>query len=94
MCNVKLHTEFSEVLIVELSSIVGDDSMRQPESVDDGFLDEVLHFALNDLGQRFDLHPLSEIVDCDHYELSLTGCRRKRTKYVDSPLSERPGCNN
>ena len=69
---MELRTEFSEVLIFELSSVVSDDGMRQSESIDDGFLDEVFHFAFGDLGQGFGFHPLDEVVDCDHYELSLT----------------------
>ena len=41
---MKLRTEFFKVLIVELSSVIGDDGMQQSESVDDEFLDEVFHF--------------------------------------------------
>ena len=94
MCNVELRIEFSEVLIIELSSVIRDDGMRQSKSVDDGFLDEVFHFVFGDLGQGFSLHLLGEIVYSDHYELSLAKRREKRIEYVDSPLSKRPGCDD
>ena len=94
MCNIKLRTEFFEVLIVELSSVVSDDGMRQFESVDDGFLDEVFHFTFDDLSQGFGFYPLGQIVDCDHYEFFLARHWGKRTEYVDSLLSKRPKCNN
>ena len=91
---MKFRTEFSEVLIIELSFIIGDDGMRQSKSVDDRFLDEVFHFAFSDLSQGFSFYLLGEIVDCDYYEFSLARRRGKRIEYVDFPLSERSGCNN
>ena len=74
MCDIKFRTELSEVLIVELSSVVGDNGVRQSEPEDDELLDEVFHLSLDDLCQGFDLHPLSEVVDHDDYELPLAGC--------------------
>ena len=50
--------------------------------------------VFGDLDQGFDLYSLGEIVDCDHYELSLVRHREKRIEYVNSPLSERPRCDN
>ena len=83
-------SEVSEVLIVELSSIVGDNGMRQSEPEDDGLLNEVFHLPLSDLRQRLGFHPLGKVVDRDDYELSLTGRRRERSEYVDSPPGEGP----
>ena len=87
---MKSRTEVFEVLVVELSSIVGDDGVRQSESEDDGLLDEVFHLPLDDLHQRFGFHLLSEVVNYDDYELPLAGCRRKRIEYVNPPLGKGP----
>ena len=50
MRGMKSRTEVSEVLIVELSSIVGDNGVRQSEPEDDGLLDEVFHLPLTPRG--------------------------------------------
>ena len=92
--DMKSHTELFEIIVVELSSIVGDDGVRQSESKDDGLLDEVFHLALGDLCQGFDLHPLGEVVDRDNYELTLARCWRERAEYVDPPLDEGPWGDN
>ena len=94
MTDVEPGAEVLEVLVVELPSVVGDDGVRQSEPEDDGLLDEVLHLPLGDLRQRFDFYPLSEVVDCDDYELPLAGRRRERTEYVDPPLGEGPRGDN
>ena len=49
---------------------------------------------LSDLRQRFGLHPLGEVVDCDNYKLSLARRWRERTEYVDFPLDEGPRDDN
>ena len=49
MRDVKPRTEVSEVLVVELFSVVGDNGVRQSKPKDDGFLDEVFHLSLDNL---------------------------------------------
>ena len=72
--NMKLPIELSEILVVKLSTIVSDNGVRQTESVNDGFLNEVFHLAFSDLRQRFSFYPFSKVVDGDHYEFFLTRC--------------------
>ena len=88
--DMKPRTEISEVLIVELSSVVGNNGVWQSEPEDDGLLNEVFHLSLSDLRQGFGFHPLSEVVDRDDYELPLARRQRERIEYVDFSLGERP----
>ena len=88
--DTKPRTEVSEVLVVELSSVVSNDGVWQSEHEDDRLLNEVFHLLLSDLCQRFGFHLLSEVVDRDDYELSLTGRRGERSEYANSPLSKGP----
>ena len=94
MRDMKSRTELSKVPVVELSSIVGNNGVRQSEPEDDRLLDEVFHLPLGDLRKRFGFYPLCEVVDRDDYELPLSRCWRKRIEYVDSPLDEGPWGDN
>ena len=88
---MKFRTELSEILIIKLSTIVGDDSVRQTEFINDGFLNEVFHFAFSDLRQRFGFYQFGKVVDGDYYKFFLIRYRGKRTKYVNPPLYEGHG---
>ena len=83
-------TEFSELVVVELPSVVRYDRVRYAEPVDDRFQHEVFHLLFSDLGQWLSLHPLRKVFHYDHEEFPLSTCWGKRTKYVHSPLSKWP----
>ena len=88
------HAKVFEVLIFELSAIVGYDRMRESESVNYRFLNEILHLAFYNLCQRFGLHPFRKVIDDDDQKFFLSECWRERTKYVNSPLRKQPrGCD-
>jgi hypothetical protein len=53
--------------------------------------DEVDHPVWSKLGDRFELNPLGELVDC-HQNMSKTSWRRcEGPNHVEAPPSERPG---
>ena len=91
---MKFCTKFSEILVIKLLTIVGDDSVWQTKSVNNEFLNKVFHLAFSNLRQRFGFYPFGKIVDSDHYEFFLTRCQGKRIKYVDPPLHKGPWCYN
>lgn len=49
MLNVKLNTKLLEYLVVKLSLIIHNNSIREPELVYDRLLKEVIDFALNNV---------------------------------------------
>ena len=87
---MEFRTEFPELVIVELSSVVCYDCVRYAEPVDDEFQHEVFHLLFSDLGQWLSLHPLRKIFHSDHEEFLLSTCWGKRTEYVHSPLGKCP----
>ena len=94
VCNMKLHTKLSKILVVKLSTIIDDDGVWQTEFVNNEFLNEVIHLAFCDLRQRFGFYPFGKVVDDDHYKFSLTRYREKKIKYVNPPLYEGPWSYN
>ena len=94
MDDVVLCMEFFKSDIIKLSVIVGDDHSGQTKAADDGFSQEVSSLPFHYLYQWFDLHPLNEVVDGHDNEPSLSIGKRKRTKYIDSPLIKWPWCQN
>ena len=94
VCNMKLRTKLSEILIVKLSIIVGDDGVWQIESINDEFLNEVFHLTFSDLCQRFGLYIFGKVVDDDQYKFFLSRYRKKRAKYVNPLLYEGLWCYN
>lgn len=70
---MKLSTELLECSIIELLASVGDDNIREPESVNDRLLKKVFDFAHN-VHQGFYLHPFAEVIDGNNEKLLLTDC--------------------
>jgi hypothetical protein len=62
--NVIVVTEIQEFFSCELSAVVGDDRVRDPEMEND-VLDEIHGFLEANFGQGLHLDPLSEFVDRD-----------------------------
>ena len=63
--DLEFEAEFFKSLVVELSSVIGDESPGQTKSTYDILPDEVPSFMLCYLGSRLCLHPFGEVVDCD-----------------------------
>ena len=87
---VEFRTEFLELVIVELPSVVHYDCVRYAEPVDDRFQHEVFHLLFDDLSQWFGFHPLREIFHSNHKEFPLSACRREWSEYIHSRLSKWP----
>ena len=64
-------TEVPKVMASKHSSKVGDDAVRETESVDDIF-EELDCFLCSSRDERFILYPLRELVDGDVYILKTT----------------------
>ena len=79
-----------ERIVVELFAIIRNEDLRDPRSVDDALLDEVIDILLHDGCQWFSFYPFGEVVNLHNKELELSHCHRKRSHDVQSPLSERP----
>ena len=58
-------------IVVELSSVVRDENLRNFKFADDAFPYEIPCVLVGDLGKRLCLYPLSEVIDCNDQELSL-----------------------
>ena len=65
MIDLEFGAEFFKSLIVELSSVISDESPGQTKSTYDILPDEVPSFMFRYLGCRLGLHPFGEVVDCD-----------------------------
>ena len=63
--DLEFGAEFFKSLVVELSSVIGDEGPGQTKSTYDILPDEVPSFMLCYLGCRFGFHPFGEVVDCD-----------------------------
>lgn len=55
----------SWMMVVKVSTIIGENGMGKSESIDDWLLEEDLDSALSDAHQGFYLHILDEVVDGD-----------------------------
>ena len=63
--DLEFGAKFFKSLVVELSSVIGDESPGQTKSTYNVLPDEVPSFMLCYLGCRLGLHPFGEVVDCD-----------------------------
>lgn len=66
MLDVKFSTEIFKHLVIKLSGIIDNDDKEKPELTNNGFLEEVLEFALSDMYQGFCLHPCGKVVNGDN----------------------------
>ena len=87
----KLAAILPEVLAIKLKTVVRDECVWGSEACNNVFPNEFLGIHIPDVGQRFNLHPLGEIISSDYY-VSLISCRfGERTDNIKTPLSKRPG---
>ena len=91
---MEFQTEFPELVVVELPSIVYYDCVRYAEPINDGLQYEVFHLLFSDLSQWFSFHLLREIFHSDHEEFPLSTRRGKWSEYIHTPLSKRPWCGD
>ena len=86
-------TVFAEVLEVmasKCSSKVGDDAIRETESVDDIF-EELDCFLCSSRDERFILNPLGELINGDVYVPKTTWSWLERPNHIQSLACEGPG---
>ena len=62
MFNMELGIEVSELFVVKLSIVVGDDGLREVESIDDVLPYEFFSLDFDDLSHRLGFYPFVEIV--------------------------------
>ena len=89
--DAKLVAVFPEVLTIKLKTVVRDEGVRSSEVRNNVFPNEFLGIHIPDVGQRFRLYPLGEIVGTDYYVSLIPCCFRERTDNIKTPLSKRPG---
>ena len=65
--------------------------MRSFEARNNVFPDEFLGIHIPDVGQRFRLYPLGEIVGADYYVPLIPCCFRERADNIKTQLSKRLG---
>ena len=82
--------EVPKVMASKCSSEVGDDAVRETESVDDVF-EELDCFLYSSRDERFILDPLGELVDGDVYIPKTTLRWLERPNHIQSLASEGPG---
>lgn len=61
--DVEFNIEFLEYLIIKLSTIIDNNSMRKSKLGDNRFLKEILDLALDNVCQGFYLHPFDEVIN-------------------------------
>ena len=80
-----------EVLAIKLETVVRDECVWSSEAGNNVLPDEFLGIHVPNVGQRFSLHPFSEVIGSNDY-VSLVPCSfGERTDDIKTPLSERPG---
>ena len=88
--DAKLVAVFPEVLTIKLKTVVQDKGVRSSEARNNVFSNEFLGIHVPDVGQRFNLYPLGEIVGADYYVSLIPCCFREGTDDIKTPLSKRP----
>ena len=84
-------SEILEFLRYEYCPLISCDSLGNPKSINDMFLDKVSHVLGHHCLQRDCFNPLGEIICRHHYELmAFARWWINLADYVNSPTSERP----
>ena len=68
----KSDLELGKLNASKLVAVVYNQHLGKTKSARDGFSDEILYFGFDDMGQWFNFHPLSEIINDDEQKLLLT----------------------
>ena len=88
--DASVFTEVPKMMTSKCSSEVGDNVVRETESVDDIF-EELYCFLCSSQNKRFVFDPLGELVNDDVHVPKITWCWLKRPDHVQTPACERPG---
>ena len=87
--DASVFTEVPKMVTSECSSEVGDNAVRDTESVDDIFK-ELDYLLCGGRDKRFILDPLGELVNGDIYILETTWRWLERPNHIQSPACEGP----
>ena len=87
----KLAAILPKVLTVELKTIVGNECTWSSEAGDNVLSDEFLGVHVPNVGQRFSLHPFSEVIGSNYYVSLVPRSFGERTDNIKTPLCEHPG---
>ena len=91
MLDLEVHAQCTDHSIVEICTIICDDSSRNTVSTDKILLDESGHNILGDRSKGCCLNPFREVVNVNQDEVVSIGCcRLDLSNHVDSPHSEWP----
>ena len=63
MLNLELFTEISDYRVIEISTIVCDDSLRDTITTNQVMLDELCHHILGNRSKGGNLNPLREVIN-------------------------------
>ena len=88
--DASVFAEVSKMVPSECSSEVGDNAIRETESMDDIF-EELDYLLSSRRNKSFVFDPLGELVTGDVHVSETTWCWLERPNHVQSPASERPG---
>ena len=67
----EIWAELSEFIIIELPSVVQDNNLGNPKSVDDIFSYEIFGISFYDFGERFRFYPFGKVINGDDQEFYL-----------------------
>ena len=87
----KLAAILPEVLAIKLETVVRDECVWSSEVGNNVFPDEFLGIHVPDVGQRFSLHPFSEVISSNYYVSLIPYSFGERTDNIKTPLSKRLG---
>ena len=89
--DLELHTEFSDHNVVEISTIVCNDSLRDAIPTNKVMLDELGHNIFGNRGERGCFNPLYKVINGDEDKaMSIRGSGFDLSNHASAPHYERP----
>ena len=94
MLYLELLAESGDHLIVEIGTIVRDDSLGYTVSIDQIMPNEMCHDVLGYGSKGSCFNPLRKIINCYQDEMMIVGCRRSDlADHINAPHCKRPRCH-
>ena len=85
--DIKLRAEFSDHIVVEISTIIRNDSLMDAISTDKVMLDEPSHNILGNRGKRGYFNPLCKVIDGDEDKvISVRDSGFNLSNHVNAPI--------